>query len=109
MEDGQQDASQDERSQGPAWGFLLVPAAIEVVAIVYAVTMFAVGPSIRTLTTGHRADDGEGRRHRPLVGTYFGVKACPDGQEKVRKAAGGLLHEGRVRPTGRGPEGQAGQ
>src|SRR3712207_3376508 len=76
---------------GPVLGFLLVLAAILVVAIVYIVTMFAVGPTIRTPTTAIGAMTAAFAVIGTLVGTYFGVKACLDGLEKVRKAAGGLL------------------
>jgi hypothetical protein len=64
------------------WGFFLVLAAIVVVAAMYLVTMRSI-PNIPP-ETAVGAMSGALALIGTLVGTYFGIKAGLDGQEKLR-------------------------
>lgn len=67
------------------WGFWLVLAAILVVAVVYSVTMYTIGPKIDNPATAIGAMTAAFAVIGTLVGTYFGIKAGLDGQEKVKE------------------------
>lgn len=79
------------------WGFLLVLASIVVIAFVYAVTMWAIGDSIRTPATAIAAMTAVFPVISALVGAYFGVKAGLDGQEKAKEIMDRALREERYR------------
>jgi hypothetical protein len=64
-------------------GFFLVLAAIVVVAVVYSVTIFAINPEDRTPEAAFGAMTASFTVIGTLVGTYFGIKAGPDGQERL--------------------------
>ena len=77
-----------ESAAGPQsskpWGFFLVLAAIVVVAAMYLVTMRSI-PNIPP-ETAVGAMSGALALIGTLVGTYFGIKAGLDGQEKVKES-----------------------
>ena len=83
-ERGQENTEQTPKA-GPPWGFFLVLAAIVVVAIVYSVTIFALDLEDRTPETMFGAMAASFTVIGTLVGTYFGIKAGLDGQDKVRQ------------------------
>jgi hypothetical protein len=68
---------------GKPWGFFLVLAAVVVVAVMYTVTMISI-PNIPP-ATAVGAMSGALALIGTLVGTYFGIKAGLDGQEKVKE------------------------
>jgi hypothetical protein len=72
------------------WGFFLVLAAIVIVATMYMVTMGSM-PQIPP-ETAVGAMSGALALIGTLVGTYFGIKAGLDGQEKLKQT--------RARDTG---------
>ena len=78
---GQRGAGSD---RGRPWGFVLVLAAIVVVAIMYTVTIHALTQAQRTPETVFGAMAASFAVIGTLVGTYFGIKAGLDGQDKVR-------------------------
>jgi hypothetical protein len=84
VENGQGRGSADGPRRSTAWGFWLVLAAILVIAAMYSVTMFAIGPEIRSPTTAIGALSAAFAVVAALVGTYFGIKAGLDGQDKMR-------------------------
>lgn len=72
----------DAPQPGKPWGFFLVLSAIVVVAVMYLVTMRSI-PDIPP-ETAVGAMSGALALIGTLVGTYFGIKAGLDGQEKVK-------------------------
>jgi hypothetical protein len=98
VKDGHGQQSTEERSQQkPAYGFFLVLAAIVVVAIMYSVTIFALGNENRTPETVFGAMAASFTVIGTLVGTYFGIKAGLDGQDKVKDAVGKAIGESEDR------------
>lgn len=82
---GQQNGGGDEKP-GTPWGFFLVLAAIVVVAIVYSVSIIALGMADNlTAETVFGAMAACFTVIGTLVGTYFGVKAGLDGQDKLKQ------------------------
>lgn len=87
MDDRQgQQSTGEGAQQKPAYGFYLVLAAIVVVAIMYSVTLLLIGDSQRTPETVFGAMAASFTVIGTLVGTYFGIKAGLDGQDKVKQA-----------------------
>jgi hypothetical protein len=83
---------------GTPWGFFLVLAAIVVVAIMYSVTIYHVnGKSPETVFGAMAASFTV---IGTLVGTYFGVKAGLDGQDKVRQTLDRATDRVRQRSQG---------
>jgi protein-S-isoprenylcysteine O-methyltransferase Ste14 len=91
-----QQGAPETRSTTP-WGFLLVLASIVVIAVVYSVTMWAIGDRIRTPATAIAAMTAVFPVISALVGAYFGVKAGLDGQEKAKEIMDRALREERPR------------
>ncbi len=85
MEDEQRRESTDGPQRSTPWGFWLVLAAILVVAVVYSVTMIFIGREIQNPATAIGAMTAAFAVIGTLVGTYFGIKAGLDGQEKVKE------------------------
>jgi hypothetical protein len=71
--------------QGKPWGFYLVLAAIVLVTVVFSVTMVFIGEEIRDPATAIGAMTAAFAVIGTLVGTYFGIKAGLDGQDKVKE------------------------
>jgi len=65
------------------WGFFLVLAAVVVVALMYSVTMVILQDQIAP-ATAIGAMSAAFAVIGTLVGTYFGIKAGLDGQDKVK-------------------------
>lgn len=82
-------------------GFWLVLAAIVVIAAVYAVTMIAIRAEIKTPATAIGAMTATFTVIGTLVGTYFGIKAGLDGQDKVRESMTRAFREDARRRPGR--------
>jgi hypothetical protein len=80
------EGGQEGVRRGTPWGFFLVLAAIVVVAIVYSVTIFALEQENRTPEVVFGAMAASFTVIGTLVGTYFGIKAGLDGQDKVKQA-----------------------
>lgn len=78
---------QEGPQKGTPWGFFLVLAAIVVVAIMYSVTIFLIED--KTPETVFGAMAASFTVIGTLVGTYFGVKAGLDGQDKLRQTLAG--------------------
>jgi len=95
-EQGHQSTDAPQRSR--PWGFWLVLAAIVMVAIVYSVTMLTIGREIRTPATALGAMTAAFAVIGTLVGTYFGIKAGLDGQDKVKETVNTAIRSGEVRP-----------
>lgn len=76
--------SADRPQPGKPWGFWLVLAAIVVVAVMYSVTMITLSGKISP-ATAVGAMSAAFAVIGTLVGTYFGIKAGLDGQEKVKE------------------------
>ena len=84
VNDEREDRGAEKRSwQELPWGFFLVLAAIVVVAAMYVVTMRSI-PNIPP-ETAVGAMSGALALIGTLVGTYFGIKAGLDGQEKLKE------------------------
>ena len=112
MEDrrGQQQGAGEGAQRGTPWGFFLVLAAIVVVAVMYSVTIFFLEPADRTPETVFGALAASFTVIGTLVGTYFGIKAGLDGQDKLKegvgRAAGTRESRDRERDRERGREGE---
>ena len=93
---GYESAAEGPQS-GKPWGFFLVLAAVVVVAVMYLVTMFSI-PNIPP-ATAIGAMSGALALIGTLVGTYFGIKAGLDGQDKVKDTVSRAIRgsEGRQR------------
>ena len=76
--------STDELLRSRPWGFWLVLAAIVVVALMYSVTMVVLRGQIAP-STAIGAMSAAFAVIGTLVGTYFGIKAGLDGQDKVKE------------------------
>src|SRR5215207_3359028 len=83
-EDYQGYESTDTPQPAKPWGFFLVLAAIVVVALMYSVTMVILRDDIAP-ATAIGAMSAAFAVIGTLVGTYFGIKAGLDGQDKVRE------------------------
>ena len=59
--------------------------AIVVVAVVYSVTLYFIGGEIKNPATAIGAMTAAFAVIGTLVGTYFGIKAGLDGQDKVKE------------------------
>lgn len=81
-ERGQQN-TEDAPKAGTPWGFFLVLAAIVVVAIMYSVTIFFIDQKDPEVVFGAMA--ASFTVIGTLVGTYFGIKAGLDGQDKAKE------------------------
>ena len=101
VNDGQ--AQQEGPQRGTPWGFYLVLAAIVVVGIMYSVTIFAIGNENRTPETVFGAMAASFTVIGTLVGTYFGIKAGLDGQDKVKEVVGKANGLGEDHPPARAP------
>jgi hypothetical protein len=99
-EERDQDFKEEPPKPGPPWGFFLVLAAIVVVAIVYSVSIFALGAKL-TPDAVFGAMAACFTVIGTLVGTYFGLKAGLDGQEKVRHTLTRAANRSRPRPRDR--------
>jgi hypothetical protein len=76
----------DELLRSRPYGFFLVLAAILVVALMYSVTMVILRDQIAP-STAIGAMSAAFAVIGTLVGTYFGIKAGLDGQDKVKETA----------------------
>jgi hypothetical protein len=85
VDDEQDLENTDGPQRGTPWGFWLVLAAIVVIAVVYSVTMFRIGEKIATPATALAGMTATFTVIGTLVGTYFGIKAGLDGQDKVKE------------------------
>jgi hypothetical protein len=83
-DDTRQQTTAEGSPRKTPWGFFLVLAAIVVVAIMYSVTIFALDN--RTPETVFGAMAASFTVIGTLVGTYFGIKAGLDGQDKVKES-----------------------
>ena len=83
--DGQGNNSAQTSERGKPWGFLLVLAAVVVIAVMYAVTMLTIGSEIQNPTTAIGAMTAAFTVISTLVGIYFGIKAGLDGQDKAKE------------------------
>ena len=92
---GQRGAGSD---RGRRWGFVLVLGAIVVVAIMYTVTIYALTQAQRTPETVFGAMAASFAVIGTLVGTYFGIKAGLDGQDKVKDAPDNASEERGASP-----------
>jgi len=97
-EDYQGYESTDTPQPAKPWGFFLVLAAIVVVALMYSVTMVILRDDIAP-ATAIGAMSAAFAVIGTLVGTYFGIKAGLDGQDKVRDTVSRAIRgsEGRQR------------
>ena len=91
-------ARTDELLRSRPYGFLLVLAAILVVALMYSVTMVILSDQIAP-STAIGAMSAAFAVIGTLVGTYFGIKAGLDGQDKVKETASRMRGE-EDRPRG---------
>jgi hypothetical protein len=84
---------------GAPWGFFLVLAAIVVVALVYSVSIIALGYAGNlTAETVFGAMAACFTVIGTLVGTYFGVKAGLDGQDKLKQTIARVTDGSRQHP-----------
>src|SRR5215217_96524 len=90
-EQGQESTGGQQQSR--PWGFWLV-----LVTVVYSVTMYAIGKDIKTPATALGAMTAAFAVIGTLVGTYFGIKAGLDGQDKVKETVNTAIRSGEVRP-----------
>ena len=86
--------------QGTPWGFYLVLAAIVVIAVVYSVTIIVIRDTLDP-ATAFGAMTASFTVIGTLVGTYFGIKAGLDGQDKVKETVSRAIRGGAVPPRGR--------
>ncbi len=87
MDDGRRQHGAGQGAQrGTPWGFFLVLAAIVVVAIMYSVTIYLIED--RSPETVFGAMAASFTVIGTLVGTYFGIKAGLDGQDKLKEGFG---------------------
>lgn len=99
VDDEQRRESTDGSQRATPWGFFLVLAGIVVVAIVYSVTMILIGEEIKNPATAIGAMTAAFAVIGTLVGTYFGIKAGLDGQDKVKETVNRVVRG--ERPGGR--------
>jgi len=93
VDDEQRRASTDRPQRSTPWGFWLVLTAIVVVAVVYSMTMIFIGVEIKNPATAIGAMTAAFAVIGTLVGTYFGIKAGLDGQEKVKETMASAARE----------------
>jgi hypothetical protein len=101
--DGEREQRYTEGTPKPGipWGFVLVLAAIVVVAIVYSVSIYALAlKNNLTAETVFGAMAACFTVIGTLVGTYFGIKAGLDGQDKVRQTLDRATDDFRQRSQG---------
>jgi hypothetical protein len=84
-------STEEGPQRGLPWGFFLVLGAIVVVAAMYLVTMRSI-PNIPP-ETAVGAMSGALALIGTLVGTYFGIKAGLDGQDKVKQTMASAARE----------------
>ena len=101
MDDDQRPKSTDGPQRSTPWGFWLVLTAIVVVAVVYSVTLYFIGGEIKNPATAIGAMTAAFAVIGTLVGTYFGIKAGLDGQDKVKDTVSRAIRGGAVPPRGR--------
>lgn len=75
--------AQEVEKPGTPWGFFLVLAAIVVVAIVYSATIYLIDQRTPEVVFGAIAACFT--VIGTLVGTYFGIQAGLDGQDKLKQ------------------------
>jgi hypothetical protein len=98
VNDGQGRRSKEEGTQQKtAYGFFLVLAAIVVVAIMYSVTLLLIDDTNRAPELVFGAMAASFTVIGTLVGTYFGIKAGLDGQDRVKDAVGKAIVESEHR------------
>jgi hypothetical protein len=88
-----------DEKPGKPWGFFLVLAAIVVVAIVYSGSIIAL--SIANKVTAETVFGAMAACFTvigTLVGTYFGVKAGLDGQDKLKQTLARVTDGSRQHP-----------
>ena len=88
--------AQEVEKPGTPWGFFLVLAAIVVVAIVYSATIYLIDQRTPEVVFGAIAACFT--VIGTLVGTYFGIKAGLDGQDKLKQALARIDYGPRERP-----------
>lgn len=104
MNDGQgQQGTEQGARQKPAYGFFLVLAAIVVVAIMYSVTLLLINDTNRAPELVFGAMAASFTVIGTLVGTYFGIKAGLDGQDRVKEAVRGTVGSTDTGRSGRPP------
>ena len=86
VDDDQRRKSTDRSQRSTPWDFWLVLTAIVVVAVVYSVTLYFIGGEIKNPATAIGAMTAAFAVIGTLVGTYFGIKAGLDGQDKVKES-----------------------
>jgi hypothetical protein len=99
--DGEREREYTDEAQKPGmpWGFFLVLAAIVVVAIVYSVSIIALSHAGNlTAETVFGAMAACFTVIGTLVGTYFGVKAGLDGQDKLKQTLARGTDRSKQRP-----------
>ena len=96
--DEQRRENTDEPQRSTPWGFWLVLSAIALVTIVYSVTMFTIGGEIKNPATAIGAMTAAFAVIGTLVGTYFGIKAGLDGQDKTRETVNSAIRGYEERP-----------
>jgi len=96
-DDGQGHESTDGLPPSKPWGFYLVLAAIVVIAVVYSVTIIVIRDKLDP-ATAFGAMTASFTVIGTLVGTYFGIKAGLDGQDKVRETVSRAIRGGAVPP-----------
>ncbi len=105
VDDEQRRESTDGPQRGTPWGFWLVLSAIVLVTVVYSVTMIFIGQEIRDPATAIGAMTAAFAVIGTLVGTYFGIKAGLDGQDKVKETVGRAVRGGEEHPLDRARRG----
>lgn len=104
MNDGQgQQGTEQGAQQKPAYGFFLVLAAIVVVAIMYSVTLLLINDTNRAPELVFGAMAASFTVIGTLVGTYFGIKAGLDGQDRVNEAVRGTVGRANTGRSNRPP------
>jgi hypothetical protein len=99
-DDDQGQESTDGLPPSKPWGFYLVLAAIVVIAVVYSVTIIVIRDKLDP-ATAFGAMTASFTVIGTLVGTYFGIKAGLDGQDKVKDTVSRAIRGGAVPPRGR--------
>lgn len=89
--------------RGTPWGFLLVLAAVLVIATMYSVTMLTIGQQIQNPTTAIGAMTATFTVISTLVGIYFGIKAGLDGQDKAKEMVDRAIRGGERLRRDRAP------
>jgi len=90
----------DMSQRSRPYGFYLILSAIVLIAVVYSVTILAISDEINTPATAIGAMTATFTVIGTLVGTYFGIKAGLDGQDKVKETVTRAVR-GEARPRTR--------